>query len=92
MIEEEQLYKRYVNVIAAMKTDGTMTPLYILWDTPKGQVKYRVQKVLSITRSVAAVGGAGVCYHVRVEGKERTHERNLFWEQDRRWFIESKKP
>ena len=78
------LYKRYIDVITIQKKDGKITPLFICWDNGK---KYKIDRVLSVSRQFSKVGGCGLRYSCLVGGKQK----NLFLEKDK-WFIESVHP
>lgn len=79
-----QLYKRYVEVVQRVAKDGTKTPLFVIWDNKK----YRVNKIISVTEAFSVTGGAGWKYECLIENEPR----NLFFEKDARWFIESHRP
>lgn len=75
--------KRYVGVTARMDEDGHVRPLSIQW---YDGITYPVDEVLSVRRaSSRRVGGDGICYTVRIGGKE-----TLLFYEDPRWFVEEK--
>ncbi len=78
------LYKRYVDVITLMKKDGSMLPVMLVWDNG---AKYSIDRIVEVRKAASQVGGCGILYKCKIEGKER----NLFFERNR-WFIESLKP
>ena len=73
-----------VNVITEADKLGNLTPLYMRWEN--GEL-YRIDKVIEVRQAVSKVGGNGLLYTVRIQGKER----RLFYEINR-WFIESYTP
>lgn len=75
--------KRYVGVTARMDEDGHVRPLSIQW---YDGITYPVDEVLSVRRSSSRrVGGDGICYTVRIGGRE-----TLLFYEDPRWFVEEK--
>lgn len=80
----KMLYKRYVNVIAETDKYGEQTPLYLRWENNE---LYKIDKVIQKKLATSKVGGNGLLYVVRIQGKQR----NLFHEINR-WFIESYSP
>jgi hypothetical protein len=82
---ERTLYKRYVEVISLNRLDGTLMPIYIIWEDG---TRYKIDKILKIIDQKASeVGGCGRYYEIRI-GR---HIRHLFYERNR-WFVESHKP
>ncbi len=79
-----ELYKRYVDVVTLMKKDGSMLPVLLVWDNG---IKYSIDRIVEVRKAASQVGGCGILYKCKIEGKER----NLFFERNR-WFIESLKP
>ena len=82
--------KTYVDVVAAFRQDGTMLPLYILWENGK---RYKIDKVFDIRPAPSLKsGGQGDRYTVRIENSLRF----LFFERNTdptktemgKWFIE----
>ncbi|MEF9962085.1 MAG: hypothetical protein RR863_03285 [Erysipelotrichaceae bacterium] len=78
------LYKRYIPVVTLIGTKGELRPLFIIWDHG---VKFPIDKILEVRNCASLVGGCGILYRCRIQGKER----NLFYEKNR-WFIESHQP
>lgn len=77
--------KRYVSVTARMDEDGHVRPLSIQW---YDGATYAIDDVVSVRRaSSRRVGGDGICYTVRIGGRETL----LFYEEPR-WFVEEKVP
>ncbi len=76
-------HKQYVEVIVDVGTDGSHTPLAIVWGDG---TSYPISRVLDMRQaSSRRFEGAGTRYTVQV-GKQATH---LFREGDR-WFVEAK--
>ena len=76
-------HKQYVEVIVDIATDGTKTPLAIVWEDG---THYPIACVLDARKaSSKRFDGSGMRYTVRV-GTVATH---LFCEGDR-WFVEAK--
>ena len=73
--------KKYIDVVASMKSDGTVLPLKIIWEDGK---EYMVDNVLDIRRAASLkAGGCGVRYTCKICGQVRF----LFLE-DYLWFVE----
>lgn len=75
--------KAYVEVTAKFTKEGAIVPTMVLWQdgTP-----FEVDKVLLVEpRASLKVGGAGLRYTCRIQGKETF----LFLEENR-WFVEAK--
>ncbi len=79
-----ELYKRYVDVVLLQRRSGQIEPLYLCWDNGR---KYRIDKILEVSRRASPVGGCGIRYVCLIRGQRR----NLFLEKDK-WFIESTRP
>lgn len=75
-----KLFKYYVDVITLIFSDGSIKPLFVLWE----HHRYRIDQVLSVRETFSKAGGCGICYTCRMSGQER----RLFWERNR-WFLES---
>ena len=75
--------KRYVEVVSDTSSEGTVTPLSIIWDTG---VRYQIDQVLDRRQAHSLkTGGTGIRYTVRV-GSTTTH----LWYEGPRWFVEAK--
>lgn len=75
--------KVFVDVVAKIKTDGTMVPLAVTWED--GTV-YEVDKILCVRRAASLkAGGMGIRYTCRIAGKDSF----LFYEAPK-WFMEGK--
>lgn len=73
--------KRYVEMLARIDPDGTVTPVSITWGD--GRV-FRIDRVLDARRaSSLKVGGCGMRYLVEIGGRATY----LFFENPR-WFVE----
>lgn len=79
-----RLYKRYVGVITFIDREGSVRPLYIIWEN---NIRYAIDKVCKVSQRASIVGGCGLCFECMISGQRR----NLFYERNR-WFIESTKP
>ena len=76
--------KKYIDVVAKMKSDGTILPLKIIWEDGK---EYEIDKLEDCRRAVSLkAGGCGLRFSCRIKGQTRF----LFLE-DYRWFIETDK-
>lgn len=78
------LYKRYVDVVTYITKKGEITPVCLIWDNKQ----YPIDKVIQTRKAASVVGGCGILYKCKIGG----HMRNLFWEDDKRWFLESFQP
>lgn len=79
----ESRKKRYVDVVALHREDGSVRPLSIVWEDGR---RFKVDRVLDTRRAASLkVGGTGVRYLVRIQNKDTF----LFFE-DPRWFVEEK--
>ena len=73
--------RKNINVIAKFSEDGTVTPLYILWDEIR---IYEIDKVLDIRKRASTRGGGmGLRYLCRIKNQER-----FIWLDDYTWFLE----
>lgn len=77
------LYKRYVDMLVYIDKEGVMMPKVLIWEN---NVQYPIERILEIRKSSSVVGGCGILYKCRIQGRVR----NLFYERNR-WFIESTK-
>lgn len=81
-MSEEKREKRYVPVVVRFDAEGQLRPLEIEFDEGR---KYTVDRVLDVCRAACqTVGGVGVRYTIRVQGKER-----YLWFEKNRWFVEA---
>lgn len=85
--ETLRLYKRYVDVIAMMKKDGQLQPMYMIWEHHGVRTPYKIDKIYRIRKAASEVGGCGILYEIKIDGRDR----KLFYERDR-WFLESYRP
>ena len=74
--------KKYVDVVANMKSDGSILPQKIIWEDGK---EYIIDRVLDIRRAASLkAGGCGIRYDCIICGQQRF----LFLE-DYKWFVEN---
>jgi len=78
-------FKKYIEVRACFKTDGTLVPESIGWTEANGDVKTLViDKFVGVRKQASRkAGGAGWCFTVIINGKEK----ELYLEVDK-WFVE----
>lgn len=75
--------KVYVDVVARIDSDGSVTPLTVIWENGK---KYEIDRVYSVQRAYATkVGGTGIRYEIVVSGK-----KTYLFEDEGKWFVEAK--
>lgn len=75
--------KIFVEVTARFGTDGTITPLSILWED--GHI-YTIDKIIDMRRAASLkAGGQGMRYTIAIGG----HQAYLFYENPN-WFVEGK--
>ncbi len=75
--------KVLVEVIARFAIDGSIIPLYVIWEDGR---KFEVDKVMDVRRAASLkAGGQGTRYTIRMMGKETY----LFYD-DLVWFMEGK--
>ena len=88
--EERVSYKMYVEVGVIYEPTGEMVPKYLR--LPPAGEKYEIDRISRIQRSASRkAGGCGICYTVRIRGKDA----RLFYEdspETGRWFVESRYP
>ena len=75
--------KVYVKVNADFSPDGEVRPRSIIWSD--GSVFEITAVMMRVRAASTKVGGCGLRYTVRIEGKERY----LFRDEDR-WFVEGR--
>ena len=81
----ESRKKRYVDVVALHREDGSVRPLSIVWEDGR---RFKVERILDTRRAASLkVGGTGMRYLVRIQNKDTF----LFFE-DPRWFVEEVVP
>ncbi|MBQ3136204.1 MAG: hypothetical protein IJB74_01845 [Clostridia bacterium] len=75
--------KVYVDVVARINSEGSVTPLTVIWENGK---KFEIDKVYSVQRAYATkVGGTGIRYEISVSGK-----KTYLFEDEGKWFVEAK--
>ena len=82
----EKPAKIYVDVDARFTADGNLCPTCIIWENGH---RYPIDRIRKCQRaSSLKAGGAGIRYTVTVCGVDRY----LFYEENYKWFVESKEP
>ena len=85
-MKAEKRYKLYVDVDVRFTGTGKMLPREI--SLPDGR-KYPIDRVTACCRAASLkAGGTGIRYTCRIMGKETF----LWYEENYRWFVESKLP
>lgn len=75
--------KVIVEVVARFDTEGTITPLSIIWED--GRI-FEIDKVIDARRAASLkAGGIGVRYTCRIRGRE-----TYLWYEEPQWFVEGK--
>ena len=83
-METVPCFKKYVDVGASFSTEGVLTPLWIIWENEK---RYEIDRVIRMERAASRkAGGVGIRYTCMVRG-QRVH---LYYEENYRWFVETK--
>jgi len=78
-------YKVYVPVSVMFTKDGTVNPKYLIWEDG---TRYDIDKICSVGREAnKRAGGCGICYRCRIRGKDM----KLYYEENYKWFVESKR-
>lgn len=73
----------YVGVRAEVDSDGRITPQMITWEDGR---EFEVDRILDVCKAYSQrVGGTGMCYTVRILGKEVR-----LYNDDGHWFMEGK--
>lgn len=73
--------KRYVEVVADHREDGTVVPLAVVWGDGR---RFEVDRVLDRRRAASLkVGGTGMRYLVRIGAAE-----TFLYYEGPRWFVE----
>lgn len=76
--------KKYVEVGAVFRPDGSIIPVLLWWDDGRS---YQIDRVLDVRRAASLkAGGVGRRYTCRICGQERY----LFLEDNGKWFVETK--
>lgn len=76
--------KVFVKVNAEFDTNGSITPLTIIWEDG---TEYQIDKVLDKRRMAATkVGGVGIRYECRIMNQHSY----LFYDESNKWFVEAK--
>ena len=80
-----ELFKKYVDVVTLQKKDGTIKPLFIVWDDGR---KFPIDKCELVGNRASSVGGCGIQFYCWIGGQQR----KLYYEKGKRWFLESNMP
>ena len=76
--------KIYVDVDARFTKDGILRPTCIIWEDGH---KYPIQRIRKCQRAASLkAGGTGIRYTIVISGKDRY----LYYEENNKWFVESK--
>ena len=71
--------KNYIDVICLSKKDGTLIPLYVVWN----DIRYKIDKVGKSKKWIAAAGGIVTKYEVYISG-----QRRILCNESGRWFVD----
>lgn len=78
-----KFHKVLVQVMVLVATDGTKTPLSLIFEDGK---KYCIDRVCDRRRAAATkVGGTGIRYTISVLGRQ-----TYLFEDENQWFVEAK--
>ena len=81
---EQEIYKKYVQVVATFTEDGKLLPLWVIWEDDR---KFEVDRVKQCVRAASRkAGGVGWRYTCMIRGKEAV----LYYEDNFKWFVEAK--
>lgn len=81
---EQEIYKKYVQVVATFTEDGKLLPLWVIWEDDR---KFEVDRVKQCVRAASRkAGGVGWRYTCMIRGKEAV----LCYEDNFKWFVEAK--
>ena len=81
---EQEIYKKYVQVVATFTEDGKLLPLWVIWEDGR---KFEVDRVKQCVRAASRkAGGVGWRYTCVIRGKEAV----LYYEDNFKWFVEAK--
>lgn len=81
---EQEVIKKYVQVVAAFSPEGRLIPLCIIWEDGR---KFEVDKVKKCVRAASRkAGGVGLRYTCMIHGREAI----LYYEENYKWFVEAK--
>lgn len=77
--------KVYVCVNADYTTEGKILPRWFVWEDGR---RFSVDRILDVQRAASRkAGGFGLCYTVRVLGKETSI---WFDDYEQKWFMEGR--
>lgn len=75
--------KTNVEVVALHKLDGSVVPLFIVWEN---RTKFKIDRILEVRKAASLKhGGFGLRYTCRVQGQIRY----LYYENPT-WFVENR--
>ena len=81
---EQEVYKKYVQVVATFTEDGKLLPLRVIWEDGR---KFEIDRVKQCVRAASRkAGGVGWRYTCMIRGKEAV----LYYEDNFKWFVEAK--
>ena len=77
-------YKVYIDVGAEFTDEGELIPTYLVWEDG---TRYDIDRVTKKERCASRkAGGAGIMYLCVIRGQTV----RLFYEENYKWFVESK--
>lgn len=81
---EQEVVKKYVQVVAAFSPEGKLLPLCVVWEDGR---KFEIDRVKQCVRAASRkAGGVGLRYTCMIRGKEAV----LYYEENYKWFVEAK--
>ena len=81
---EQDVIKKYVQVVAKFTPEGQLLPMCVLWDDGR---KFEIDRVKQCVRAASRkAGGVGWRYTCMIRGREAI----LYYEDNFRWFVEAK--
>lgn len=86
----ERYERRYLQVDAEFLPDGKVLPKTLYWESEDGTVlPFSIDRILDIERAACLkAGGFGLRYRCLIRGQRR----ELFLQEDNRWFVAVKLP
>ena len=85
----ERYERRYLQVEAEFLPDGKVLPRILYWENEDGTVlSFPIDRILNIEKAACLkAGGFGLRYRCLIHGKQR----ELFLQEDNRWFVAVKR-
>ena len=81
---EQNVIKKYVQVVAKFTPEGKLLHMCVFWDDSR---KYEIDQVKQRVRAASRkAGGVGWRYTCMIRGKEAV----LYYEDNFKWFVEAK--